>query len=71
MRGSPRKPQAEVCDERHGLSNPLRLVIACKCEGCDGELHSDGINATGTSGFLICTVCACTYEIPATKEIRR
>lgn len=71
MSGFKRKTQAEVCNERHGLSNPRCLVIACKCEGCDGEPHSDGINATVTLGFLIYTVCACTYEIPATREIRR
>lgn len=65
------KTQVQICNERHGLSNPLQLVIACKCEGCDGELHSDGINATGTLGFLICTVCQCAYVISAMKEIRR
>lgn len=66
-----KKTQAEACSDRHGLSNPLQLVIACKCDGCDGELHSDGINATGTQGFLVCTACGCTYTILATKEIRR
>jgi hypothetical protein len=65
------KAQAQACDGRHGLSNPLQLVIACKCEGCDGELHADGINTTDTLGFLVCTVCECAYVISATKEIRR
>jgi hypothetical protein len=67
----PAKSAAEVCSEHHGLSNPLMLVIACKCSGCDGELHCDGINATGALGFLICTACRCVYTIGATKEIRR
>jgi hypothetical protein len=66
-----RNRQALACEEHHGATNPLRLVIACKCGGCDGELHSDGISATEKQGFLICTVCRCTYEIGATKEIRR
>ncbi len=65
------KSQAEVCNERHGLSNPLRLVIACRCEGCEGELHADGPNTMGTLCFLVCTSCSCAYTITATKEIRR
>lgn len=65
------KTQAQICDEHHGFTNPLKLVIACKCDGCDGELWSDGINATGTIGFLICSTCRCTYEIAANKEVRR
>lgn len=68
MRG-PAKSQAEVCDERHGLSNPLVLVIACKCDGCEGELLADGTNTTGKLCFLVCTVCRCAYTIAATREI--
>lgn len=65
------KTQRQSCDELHGLSNPLQLVIACRCEGCDGDLRSDGINVTGTHGFLICSTCRCAYMIAANKEVRR
>jgi hypothetical protein len=73
VRGAPKlaKSPAAVCDARHGLSNPRMLVIACRCEGCEGELHADGTNAIGTLCFLICTTCRCAYTIEATKEIRR
>jgi hypothetical protein len=64
------KSPSQACAERRGFTNPLQLVIACRCEGCEGELHSDGINATGTLGFLVCTVCRCAYTISATKEVR-
>lgn len=65
------KTQDQICDEQHGFTNPRRLVIACKCGGCEGELHSDGTNVTGTLSFLICTVCRCTYEIAAAKKSPR
>lgn len=43
MKGSS-KAQAAACDDRHGFSNPRMLVIACRCESCEGEFHSDGTN---------------------------
>jgi len=69
----PAKSQAQVeaCNERRGLNNPLMLVIACKCSGCDGELHADDTNTRGTLCFLVCTTCRCAYTITATKEIRQ
>ena len=60
--------QAEKCLEAHGYTNPLKLVIACKCDGCDGELQSDGINSAKTLAFLMCSVCGCTYTIAAHKK---
>jgi hypothetical protein len=70
VRGSPKFP-ATRCRKPHGIDDPLTLVIACKCGGCEGELHSDGIRATATRGFLICTTCGCVYTIGAVEEIRR
>lgn len=55
------------CDEG-GLTNPIQLVIACRCDGCAGELHGDGLNTLGTLGFLTCTVCKCAYTISAAQE---
>lgn len=66
-----RSPRARGCSERRGLADPQPLVIACKCDGCDGELHCDSIDVVGSQGSLICTVCRCVYTIPATREIRR
>lgn len=63
------KAQAEACGGRHGLSNPLPLVIACRCVGCEGELHADVINARVTRGYLICSVCRCTYAITASSRV--
>lgn len=57
--------------EGHGFSNPRQLVIACRCKDCGGDLHSEGVDAKGTSDYLVCTVCGCVYVIPAKKEIRR
>ena len=57
--------------EGHGFSNPRQLVIVCRCKDCGGDLHSEGVNAKGTSDYLVCTVCGCVYVIPAKKEIRR
>lgn len=65
------KGKAQECSRRHGISDPIQLVIACRCRGCDGELHCDGVVATGVTGLLTCTMCGCAYAIPATKEIRR
>lgn len=62
---------SQGCEKPHGRANPLKLVIACKCNDCDGDLRSDSINATGTIGVLICSLCGCAYEIGANKEIRR
>jgi hypothetical protein len=63
------KTQSQICYERESFNNPLKLVIACKCGGCEGDLRSDGTNVAGTLGFLICSICKCTYEIEANKEV--
>ena len=64
------RAQAEACRDRHGHDDPLKLVIACRCADCEGELHADSISAMG-HGFLICSSCRCAYKISATKAIRR
>ena len=46
------KTQSQICYERESFNNPLKLVIACKCGGCEGDLRSDGTNVAGTLGFL-------------------
>jgi hypothetical protein len=61
----------EGCSGRHGTAAPLMLVIACRCKGCEGELHCASIDALGTQSLLRCTVCRCAYTISATKEVRR
>lgn len=70
MRG-PTKSQPSACSARHGRGDPSLLVIACRCAGCDGELHSDGVAAIGAHGLLVCTACGCAYMVAATQEIRR
>jgi hypothetical protein len=62
------KAQRQPCAEQHG--QPLTLVIACRCKGCEGELHNHNINASGTLGFLVCTACNCVYAIAVTQKPR-
>lgn len=58
------------CGAHHGLHNPRKLVIACKCTDCDGELRGYGISSTqGGPGFLICSMCRCVYEIAANAQV--
>jgi hypothetical protein len=65
------KAQAAVCSDRQGLNPAPMLVIACRCAGCEGELHADGTNTHETLCFLVCTACSCAYTITATKEKQR
>lgn len=53
-----RKPCSEQRD-------PRQLVIACKCDSCEGELRGDRI------GVLICSACGCIYAISTTRESAR
>lgn len=61
----------QLCRESHERSDPQPLCIACRCEGCEGELRADDISAVGNQAILICATCRCAYAIPATKEMHR
>lgn len=62
------KTQAEICEERNGLTNPAHLEIECECGGCTGTLEVDGHNMDNTLAFLLCTVCGCTYTTAKTPR---
>lgn len=60
--------QADKCLERYGFTNPLKLDIKCKCDGCPGGLKFDGVNKAGDYAFLMCDNCGCTYVTPANAK---
>lgn len=62
------KTQADICLERHGMTNPTTITVKCPCEGCIGSLKLEGLNIHGTLGFLQCGECGCAHCIETTKE---
>lgn len=60
--------QADKCLEKHGFTNPLRIDIACQCEGCTGGLRYDGVNRAGDEAVLACDNCGCAYVTSTAKH---